>query len=452
MAFDCAPSSDVTGVNPTLTPPPNMKITGGTLVTAAGETIPVISATWGTSTDPYVHDIEFQYQPVGLAGASVTTSAPVVNLSWSSSTSLLPNGTYAVMFRPYGLQPGTWSVPITVQVGLIIASNVANVADLTAQQVSANLSGLATQARNLVLSGEALQAYVDAQTHLNSVPVGTAIQNVQQQMVAGDTALAQTLSLVGAVSTDGQSLILNAATVKVDGTTLLSTTLQQLTAASQGNTGSITELNTLMSDINGLTAVSSLAVTVNGQSVGWQVSQNSQGQGSISWVAPAFNFIDASGNNPVTILAYKNGAWYMDAAIYVQSLIAGSVTTNSLTVNAVATPAFASASAGITGNNTAQTALSVTTGLNADGWVYASFTGKQAFSDVNGHNWSFNLRFNGTVVSTTYGTRPGDSVALSGAMKCSASTHPVVDVQWTGDSAITLQDRAMFVTGFQKTT
>lgn len=94
--------------------------------------------------------------------------------------------------------------------------------------------------------------------------VDTLIANETTARTSGDTALASTLSLIGAKSGDGLSFIVNLSTVKVDGTTSLGTRLTGIDTRLGTNEAAIlTEQNTRVTQDSALsTQISGLSATV----------------------------------------------------------------------------------------------------------------------------------------------------------------------------------------------
>jgi Phage T7 tail fibre protein./Domain of unknown function (DUF1983). len=96
--------------------------------------------------------------------------------------------------------------------------------------------------------------------------IDAQIVTEQTTRIDGDTALAETLALLGAKSGDNTAFILNTNTVKVSPTESLATRLSALTAADGANSAAIvTEQNARVSGDNAnASSITSLQTTVNG--------------------------------------------------------------------------------------------------------------------------------------------------------------------------------------------
>lgn len=148
---------------------------------------------------------------------------------------------------------------------------------------------------------------LDAFAELDGVETGTFLRNLQKQVVDGDKAIAQQLSLIGAKSGDGKAWVLNTDTVQVEpgksladaftslessietaASSLKATFDQQvttLTTADSANALAITQLGTkvdgnsariqqTMQTVNGLSANYMLKTDVNGYVAGFGLWNN----------------------------------------------------------------------------------------------------------------------------------------------------------------------------------
>jgi hypothetical protein len=103
-----------------------------------------------------------------------------------------------------------------------------------------------------------VNARVAAEAALRDDAIGTAITNERGQRVDGDTALADTISLIGAKSGDGLAFIFDSDTVKVTPDVSLTERFSQLQSSIGDNAGSITHEENTRAD-----ADSAMAETIN---------------------------------------------------------------------------------------------------------------------------------------------------------------------------------------------
>src|SRR5690606_28997514 len=81
-----------------------------------------------------------------------------------------------------------------------------------------------------------LRDIVDSLADIDGTGIATYIQNVEQAMIEGDQALAETLALIGAANGDNSAFILDLDSVLVDSETSLGTHLDAIIASVGDNT------------------------------------------------------------------------------------------------------------------------------------------------------------------------------------------------------------------------
>lgn len=84
-----------------------------------------------------------------------------------------------------------------------------------------------------------MQSVIDSLLEIDGVGIATFVLNEQQERIDGDTALAETLALIGAVNGDNTAFILDLSKVRVDASTSLGTRLSGIDTAVGENTAAI---------------------------------------------------------------------------------------------------------------------------------------------------------------------------------------------------------------------
>lgn len=112
---------------------------------------------------------------------------------------------------------------------------------------------------------DVLQTTVDALADFEGEGIGTVITNERNERIAGDTALAETIALIGAKSGDSLSFILDLNKVKVSPTESLGTRLSGIdTRFSSNEAAIVTEQTTrATADSSLATSITNLSSTVN---------------------------------------------------------------------------------------------------------------------------------------------------------------------------------------------
>ena len=218
-----------------------------------------------------------------------------------------------------------------------------------------------------------------ARTTLNGKPIGTVVTQYHGEFMDGMTAIAETFSLIGAKSGDGQSWILDQSSVMVGpaggGTgpvQSLAQRFQSISASIGANSGSISNLQTvLVSPSGAVTAKAVFALNVNGQVSG--IVQTSTGAVStIDLLFSAYNFRTPSGSS---IFSYSDPANGGDGKVYLPDVVVRSIAVSAVGTAQIGTTAIRQGYAvemsgnvdlpGLTGQRTRFLSLTVAKQLDA---------------------------------------------------------------------------------------
>jgi hypothetical protein len=180
--------------------------------------------------------------------------------------------------------------------------------------------------------------YTDALTTLNGLPIGTLVENWQEQTIEGLNAIVQTLSLIGAKSGDSSAFIVNLESLKVSPDQSLGQKLDGISTTTGTNTASISFLLQAVTDLSGGQAKAVIQLDVNGNISGITLT-NDGTSSAFNVVASQFSFVDDSGAVAIRPLYYEDGALYMDN-VYIKKLAVGVVTTANIALNQVTTSSF----------------------------------------------------------------------------------------------------------------
>ncbi|WP_174290999.1 hypothetical protein [Sphingomonas bacterium] len=147
--------------------------------------------------------------------------------------------------------------------------------------------------------------------------------------------------------------------------------------------------------------------TVNGDGhiVGWEAIAGGTGPtNQLSFVASKFLFVDDSGANPINALTYENGAWRLKS-IVVDTLAAGTITTEHIQIGAVSTSARTISASTLYGNGGWQQASSIT--LPAGFAAQCDIIGQADQGYASGlKGWGIRLLLNGSVLKSIQRTNP----------------------------------------------
>lgn len=218
----------------------------------------------------------------------------------------------------------------------------------------------------------------EALLHLSGQPVGTVVLQEVQERIEGQTAIVETISLIGAKSGDGLAFILDTDTVRVDPATTLAAKFTEISAefgtvgAALASKASITQLNESVANEASAraTAISALQATLEGQITA---------KASVTYVDTAISGEASARASSLSAL---------------QATLEGQITTKATVVQlneAIATEAATRASAvtavQTTANNAAATAglaLSTANGNEAKAVLSAGASGRIAQVTLNG--------------------------------------------------------------------
>lgn len=232
-------------------------------------------------------------------------------------------------------------------------------ADLQSRIVDIDGNAESIIATNATLSG--IQDQVDALATIDGVGIGTLITNEENARIAGDTALVNTVALIGAKSGDNTAFIVDLNTTRVGPTESLATRLSALSAADGANSAAIVteqstrasadsaisgSVSTLQSVVNGNSAaISTTQSVVNGVIAQYMVKLDVNGHvagfglynsaGSSSFIVNASKFAVTDGSSSKIPFLVSGGVCYMQNVVIQDALIAnltvGKLTTGTLT-------------------------------------------------------------------------------------------------------------------------
>lgn len=320
-----------------------------------------------------------------------------------------------------------------------------------AQDLAQGLSDIIANANSIVdLSNEqtliradhtALVAVVDGLTGGDpGAGVVTALATETQNRIDGDSAIVQTIDLLGAKSGDGTAFILDASTVLLSPTETLTSKLNVLTTQAADNAAAISSeastrasevaaqaaqitslqtsvdgnnatVATLASSVSGLEGRYGVTIDVNGYVTGF-VQNNDGTTGSFDILADRFSIVSPNGGSPVNPFTVTGETVSVNGDLIVN----GSITTAGLADNAVTkgASAFFAGSVISTGSATAVAQVDLET---TGGDVRVDFCG--AFSYFGG----------GPATSVQYRVRRGATIIREGTL-----------VQTFGQQLVNVQD------------
>ena len=273
-----------------------------------------------------------------------------------------------------GLQGGLTKVagyggPVTVSPAEMIAA-VANQVLGSALVTSLNqritdIDQNATAILNNAIAVDGINAIIDTLVGVGGV--NTIIAAETASRIAGDTALASQLTLLGAVNLSGTAFVLDTAHAYVDATTSLATRLSGIdtynannaaavvteqTARISGdsaNASSITSLTTTVNGntasiatnattVNGLSAQYTVKVDVNGRVSGYGLASTATTSGALSAfvvIANEFSIVDpgSTGSTPIVPFTVTGGVVYMQNVVITSAVIQNAAITNAKIAN-----------------------------------------------------------------------------------------------------------------------
>lgn len=141
--------------------------------------------------------------------------------------------------------PGTnpddysWS-PISGIVGNLVAVDTISVAGRPATTILSDLDSLSVSLMAYQFDRQTLRDYVDAKLFVDGVAVNTVIISEKNERRTADTALAETIALIGAKTPDGGSFIIDLDKVYVSPTMSLGVRLSNIIATANGAAAGVT--------------------------------------------------------------------------------------------------------------------------------------------------------------------------------------------------------------------
>jgi hypothetical protein len=236
------------------------------------------------------------------------------------------------------------------------------------EDINLNAQSIVSQAARLT----SLQATVDALTNSGGAGLQTLIQSEADQRIAGDTALATTLSVIGALGPGGTSFILDINKVKLSSTESLSDRLTLINSSLGTNSASITaEASTRAAADSAMAATVALLGAKNGGGTAFILDTSKVYVDGATSLGTRLSGLDST-----LATAQASIVTEQTARATADSSLASSITSLTSTVN---------------GNTSSITSLtSVTNGLNAKYSVAVN---------VNGHVSGFQLNSTGATSS-----------------------------------------------------
>lgn len=150
-------------------------------------------------------------------------------------------------FNKVDIEPSTnpsdyeWS-SIGVTIGNVISYDTVNIAGRPATQLLTDFDDLALQLLAYQFDRQQLRDYVDALLYVEGQPVNAAIADLENIVLTGDSALAETLGILGAKTPDGLSFILDLNKVYVDPNLSLGIKLSNMVASTVATQASVQSL------------------------------------------------------------------------------------------------------------------------------------------------------------------------------------------------------------------
>lgn len=266
-------------------------------------------------------------------------------------------------------------------------------------------------------------------------------QSVQQALISGNFATASDLSLIGAKTLDGSAFVMNLATVKVDGATTLGQYINSAVASAAGGAASVTQIYDAVIGPNGASAKAVLRLDVNGHVIGYEAT-NDGDIGTVTFTIDKFQLLDTEG---ASLFTAADGVVKMPN-VEVGRLKAGIVDTDELVVNAAAQPMVVSAGATVlgAGYGVRLEVLTANVTLKRAAMIYAHASLAQGFPSGN-RQWRETLAIGGTDVFAASGSNAMDSISLSGALYLPAGTYPVKVFFEGADATVRVAGRTLFV-------
>lgn len=188
-----------------------------------------------------------------------------------------------------------------------------------------------------ILTNALFRAAQAALLYLDGVPIGTVLEEEQEERIDGDTAIVALFSLLGAKNGDGTAFILNGSSVKVTPDQSLAAFLSFISSTLGDGTVTITELREAL---NGQEARAALSIDNNGRITGYEITSTAEG-GEIAMVSDRFKWVDpddTTGATAIIAMAYESGRWVLSDELYVRKIVADTIIAEHFTLGSVETP------------------------------------------------------------------------------------------------------------------
>jgi hypothetical protein len=159
-----------------------------------------------------------------------------------------------------------------------------------------------------------------------------AITTEQTTRATADTALST--SITGLTSTVGgnTAAIASEAVTRAWGDSANASSISTVSTTVSGLSASVTTLNT---SVAGLSAESTLVVSGSGYISGWTASAGALG-GVLKFIANDFYFVDPASGSNLVAAAYSGGNWYLSGTLQVQAIKTNTIVANHIVSNEIA--------------------------------------------------------------------------------------------------------------------
>lgn len=267
-----------------------------------------------------------------------------------------------------------------------------------------------------------------------------SVQSLQQTIATANYATASDLSLLGAKTTDGSAFVLNLSTVKASPTQTFAQYINSAVAAAAGNAASVTQIFDAVINPNGATSKAILRLNSNGHVIGYEATNNGT-TGTITFTIDKFQLLDTGGRNLFT----ASGGVVKMPNVEVDTIKAGAIISASLATNAAAKPATVSSASTISGGGVGvwYDVLVSTITIDKPATIYATVTASQGFPSGD-RQYGNELQIGGVPVFSVGGAKTLDSVTVAGSRYLPAGTYEI-KYRWYGEASTRLYGRTMFV-------
>ncbi len=212
-------------------------------------------------------------------------------------------------------------------------------AGMTAQQVVDSLNFNANSIAQEILRGDSLQGLIAARTLINGKDVGTVINDFKTQQTGVNSAYANTLSLLGASNSDGTAFLFNSNTAITENGMSVGQRLASTEATLGTQSGSISNLESVVIDKTGASVRSVFQLNSNGYISGIIQTNNGVGRSEVAFLADIFKVVSSAGGTPFTPFSIESGIVKMPN-VEVGTIKIGAISSDSLALGAVTRPMY----------------------------------------------------------------------------------------------------------------